>query len=73
MKRSKPLGITYRSRVRREDVRVLCRRVQWARANAPELMPETCDRLVRSLSEFGREDPEARIRARACGCPVGRR
>ncbi len=69
-RRNKPFGVTYRSRVRRENVRVLCERAQWARSNAPEAMSEICDRLVRSLSDHGREDPEAKIRARACGCPV---
>lgn len=49
---------------------MLCRRAQWARQRAPESLPGICNRLVQSLSDFGREDPEAKIRARMCGCPV---
>jgi hypothetical protein len=69
-RRAVALGITYRSRVRRENVQALCRRAQWASRHAPESLPGVCSRLVQSLSEFGREDPEAKIRARMCGCPV---
>ena len=70
MARSKPFGITYRSRVRREDTGKLCQRARWAREHAPESMPELCARLVQSLAEHGRESPEAKIRARMCGCRV---
>jgi Glu-tRNA(Gln) amidotransferase subunit E-like FAD-binding protein len=48
--------------------RRLCRVVQTTAD--PEVKVATCRRLVEALSEFGHEDPAARIRARACGCPM---
>ena len=69
-RRNRGLGITYRSRVLREDPRALCRRAQWAARKSPGSLPSICMRLVQSMSDMGREDPEARIRSRACGCPV---
>ena len=66
-RRSRGLGLTYRSRVHRGNPRALCR---LAREASPEMLPLVCRKLLEALSEFGRESPEARIRARACGCPV---
>jgi hypothetical protein len=63
------LGVTSASRPRREDARALCRAAQAARGRPEDLRP-ICARLVQSLSRYAREEPGARIRARACGCPV---
>ncbi len=48
----------------------LCRAVQRARREAPHLVQPVCRKLRETLASFGRESPEAKIRSRACGCPV---
>jgi hypothetical protein len=48
--------------------RRLCRQVQAASSEGEK--HSVCKRLREALSEFAPEDPGARIRARACGCPV---
>lgn len=52
-----------------EKAQRLCRMAQ--REQGEELLA-TCRKLRETLSQFGHEGPEARIRARACGCPVMR-
>lgn len=52
-----------------EKAQRLCRMAQ--REQGEELLA-TCRKLRETLSQFGHEEPEARIRARACGCPVMR-
>ncbi len=48
--------------------RALCHAV--AKAESAQERQAVCRRLHEALSPFGRDDPEAKIRARACGCPV---
>jgi len=50
----------------------LCRLAQKAQRSDPSALPSICRRLVETLSDFGWEDPGAKIRARTCGCPIGR-
>ena len=59
-----------RSWRREEDAVRLCRAAQRAKREAPHLVQPVCRKLREALSGFGREEPEARIRSRACGCPV---
>lgn len=71
-KRSRGLG-SWRDgspRVRAIRARQLCRDVQEIRQSDPLALRTACRRLRELLSPFGYEDPAARIRARACGCPV---
>jgi len=64
------LGALLLAPSRAARARRLCREVQGVHDLAAKAT--TCRRLVETLSEFGWESPEAKIRARACGCPVRR-
>ena len=57
-------------RVQALRARQLCRAVKEAQQYDPLALRTACRRLRELLSPFGYEDPAARIRARACGCPV---
>ncbi len=59
-----------RSWRRQDDAVRLCRAAQRAKREAPQFLAPICRRLRESLAGFGPEGPEAKIRSRACGCPV---
>ncbi len=55
---------------RMHEAAKLCRAVQRAKREAPHLVQPICVRLREAMASFGRESPDAKIRSRACGCPV---
>lgn len=55
---------------RRERARRLCALAQRQARIDPEALARTCRDLRQELSPFAYEEPAAKIRARACGCPV---
>lgn len=72
-------GARFSGRWRRQDDAVrLCRAAQRAKREAPQFLAPICRRLLapicrrlrESLAGFAPEGPEAKIRSRACGCPV---
>lgn len=64
------LGVTYRSRVKRGNPRMLCRMARFASQDQPEALHDVCRQLVQSLAQFGYEEPAAKLRAHACGWTI---
>jgi hypothetical protein len=65
--RHRPLGASHLHWLQATKARNLC---IMAKQADPRDREAICRRLIETLSAFGRDDPEAKIRARACGCPV---